>query len=116
PGFRDTGVRLPGTPTEQVLAELFARTLGLDRPVTADADFFSLGGDSLLAVHLMLGVQERLGRDPGLGALFEHPSVAALAAAIDADAESHDSGLSPLIRLVKGGDRPPLFIVHPAGG
>ena len=61
------------------------KALGLDQPVGADDDFFSLGGDSLLAVHLLLGMRERFGRDPGLGALFDRPRVADLAALIDSE-------------------------------
>jgi enterobactin synthetase component F len=66
----------------------------------------------------MLRVQQEFGRDPGLGALFEHPTVARLAALLDSDRlpPSHD-GLRPVIRLGQGSEgRPPLFAVHPAGG
>jgi enterobactin synthetase component F len=116
PSFEVQGVREPATPTEAALCQLVADVLGLEALPDPDADFFNLGGDSLLAVHLLLRVQERFGFDPGLGALFEHPTIATLAASIDADGV-HDSGLEPIIKL-RGGDegRPPLFIVHPAGG
>jgi len=103
--------------TERRLAALFAEVLDLPE-VGADEDFFTLGGHSLLAVDLMLRVQEAFGRDPGLGALFEHPTVARLAGLIDAAAlPPSDNGLRPLIRLGQGEDsHPPLFVVHPAGG
>src|SRR5690606_32554963 len=69
------------------------------------------------AVHLMLRVRARWGRDPGLGALFDRPRVADLAALIDAGGLDFDSGLGPLIRLAEGDPHlPPLFVVHPAGG
>ena len=109
--------RPPETETERRLALLFAEVLDLPE-VGAEEDFFALGGHSLLAVDLMLRVQETFGRDPGLGALFEQPSVSRLAALIDAAAlPPRDDGLRPLIRLGKGEEgRPPLFVVHPAGG
>lgn len=111
------GGRVAGTPTETTLARLFAEVLGLPEPPGADADFFALGGDSLLAVNLMLRVSETFGRDPGLGALFERPVLSALAAALDAGTPVSDSGLNPLIRLSSGDrDAPALFMVHPAGG
>ncbi|WP_049475721.1 non-ribosomal peptide synthetase, partial [Stenotrophomonas maltophilia] len=44
----------PRTPLEQELALMFAQALGREAPVAVDADFFSLGGDSLSAVHLLL--------------------------------------------------------------
>ncbi len=109
--------RAPATDTERRVAALFAACLGVPK-VGADDDFFALGGHSLLAVDLMLRVQESFGRDPGLGALFEHPTVARLARLLDSTAvPPSDDGLRPLIVLGRGAeDRPPLFVVHPAGG
>jgi enterobactin synthetase component F len=109
--------RPPASETETVLCALVAEVLGLDTPPGPEADFFELGGDSLLAVNLILRIQEHLGRDPGLGALFEHPTIAGLAAGLDAEERAHDSGLNPMICLARSeSDRPPLFLVHPAGG
>lgn len=111
------GEAAPRTPTERGLAALFAQVLGMEAPVGADADFFALGGDSLTAVHLLLAIQQRWRCDPGLGALFATPTVAALAALIDAQPASADHGLGPLIRLAEGeASHAPLFVVHPAGG
>jgi enterobactin synthetase component F len=109
--------RPPESETERQLAALFAEVLDLPE-VGAEEDFFTLGGHSLLAVDLMLRLQENFGRDPGLGALFEHPTVARLAALIDAASlPPSDNGLRPLIRLGQGEEtHPPLFVVHPAGG
>ncbi|MBR0680454.1 amino acid adenylation domain-containing protein [Roseomonas eburnea] len=109
--------RAPATETERRVAALFAETLDVPA-VGAEDDFFALGGHSLLAVDLMLRVQEEFGRDPGLGALFEHPTVERLAALLDSTAlPPTDDGLRPLIVLGRGApDRPPLFVVHPAGG
>ena len=55
-----------------------------EAPVAVDADFFSLGGDSLSAVHLLLAIEQRWRCDLGLGALFAQPTVAALAVRIAA--------------------------------
>ncbi|WP_431280754.1 amino acid adenylation domain-containing protein [Humitalea sp. 24SJ18S-53] len=109
--------RAPATETERRVAALFAETLDVPH-VGAEDDFFDLGGHSLLAVDLMLRVQEAFGRDPGLGALFEHATVERLARLLDSTAlPPTDDGLRPLIVLGRGGqDRPSLFVVHPAGG
>ena len=107
------------TPTETALAGLFAELLHLPAtpPLGADADFFSLGGDSLSAVQLLLLIEERWHRNPGLGALFEAPTIAALASAIDSETVRFDSGLKPVIQLAAGDPaQPPLFLIHPAGG
>lgn len=117
PAFETAAGRAAETPTERTLAALYADALGRAEPVSADDDFFTLGGDSLLAVHLLILVREAFGRDPGLGALFDHPRVAELAALIDAEGQDIDNGLGPLIRLAEGDPSlPPLFLIHPAGG
>lgn len=109
--------RAPATETEARLAPLFAEVLGM-AAMDPEEDFFAAGGNSLLAVELMVKVREAFGRDPGLGALFEHPTVARLGALLDAAAlPPGDDGLRPLLRLGQG--RPghaPLHVVHPAGG
>ncbi|WP_136684921.1 non-ribosomal peptide synthetase [Falsirhodobacter xinxiangensis] len=115
PAFAATG-RAPETPTERLLSRLFAEALRLDAPPPADADFFALGGDSLAAVHLALGIEQETGRDPGLGTVFEHPILSQLAAALDAGRPA-DDGLGPAILLAQGDTaRAPLFLIHPAGG
>ncbi len=109
--------RAPATDSERQLAALVAQALGLETAPNADADFFSLGGDSLSAVHLLLAIQQHWQRDPGLGAVFAHPTVAALASVLDAPEHGTDHGLSPMIQLARGEPgRAPLFVVHPAGG
>jgi len=117
PAFESGAFIAPRTPTETAVATLFADALGIER-VGADADFFALGGDSLLAVHLLLAIQQRFGRDPGLGALFATPTVEGLATVLDAgEGADPDHGLAPVIALAQGEpSRAPVFVVHPAGG
>ncbi|UNK41645.1 amino acid adenylation domain-containing protein [Luteimonas sp. S4-F44] len=118
PAFDAGAFVAPRTPTEAAVAGLFAQALGVAR-VGGDGDFFALGGDSLSAVHLLLSIQRRFGRDPGLGALFATPTVAGIAALLDADEATPDDGLGPTIALARGDAAParaPLFVVHPAGG
>lgn len=72
------GGRPPSTPTEQVVAQLFADVLHLDT-VSADSNFFALGGDSIVSMRLVA-----LARSAGLTFtprdVFEGKTVAALAA------------------------------------
>jgi len=117
PPQQDVAGLAPRTPLEQELAELFARALGRELPVAVDADFFSLGGDSLSAVHLLLAIEQRWRCDLGLGALFAQPTVAALAARIAEPQALADHALGPVIALATAENTaPPLFVVHPAGG
>ncbi|MCK2216175.1 amino acid adenylation domain-containing protein [Actinomadura sp. ATCC 31491] len=48
----------PGTPAEEVLAEVYAEVLGLDR-VSAEDDFFTLGGDSIRAIQVVSRARAR---------------------------------------------------------
>ncbi|THU05492.1 amino acid adenylation domain-containing protein [Lampropedia puyangensis] len=127
PDFGSSNGRAVQTATEQKLAALFAQLLEVPlEKIDADSDFFSLGGDSLGAVQLLLLVQEQWQRNPGLGALFAQPSISGLAALIDDEKVSFDSGLAPVIQLASAAamadgsailsDHAPLFVIHPAGG
>jgi amino acid adenylation domain-containing protein len=71
----------PETPVEETLASIWREILGVDR-VGIDDDFFDLGGHSLLAVKLLARVQDSLGIDLYLGAMFEHPTIRELAPAL----------------------------------
>lgn len=118
PPQREVAGLAPRTPLEQELALLFAQALGREAPVAVDADFFSLGGDSLSAVHLLLAIEQRWRCDLGLGALFAQPTVAALAVRIAAPPALADHGLGPVIALAAtdAAGPTPLFVLHPAGG
>jgi acyl carrier protein len=78
-----TGHVPPRTAAERVLAELWAEVLHADR-VGAEDNFFALGGHSLLATQVLSRVDQAFGVKLPVRALFEHPTVAALAAAIEA--------------------------------
>ncbi|MET7767094.1 amino acid adenylation domain-containing protein [Nocardia sp. NPDC005366] len=72
----------PGTPTEEILAEVFAELLGRDKVGVRDS-FFALGGDSILAIQLVSRARAQ-GITVTPLQVFEHRTVAALAAASDA--------------------------------
>ncbi|MDT5268370.1 MAG: hypothetical protein QOH49_556 [Acidobacteriota bacterium] len=68
----------PSTPTEEALAHLWSKVLGLDRVGIHD-DFFELGGHSLSATQLVSQVRKSFDVELPLRSLFEHPTVARLA-------------------------------------
>nr|WP_239149042.1 non-ribosomal peptide synthase/polyketide synthase [Streptomyces sp. SID12501] len=75
----ETTDTLPRTPREELLCGLFADVLNLER-VGVDDDFFTLGGDSIVAMQLVARV-----RAAGLAVsprdVFRHKTAAGLAAA-----------------------------------
>ena len=81
--------RAPRTWTEELLAEIWADVLGLDR-VGAESNFFELGGHSLLAVQVASRVSQVFGLELPIRAFFEAATLRDLAeqlrAATDATA------------------------------
>ena len=83
PGTRRPGpARPPATATEVAIARIWRQVLDLDR-VDADDDFFALGGHSLLATRVISRLRSELRLDVPVKAIFEHPTVAGLAAAVE---------------------------------
>lgn len=71
----------PRTPIEEVLADIWAEILGVERVGVHD-DFFDLGGHSLMAMRLMSAVRDTLGLELPLKTFFEAPTVARMGQAL----------------------------------
>ncbi|WP_156660623.1 condensation domain-containing protein, partial [Mycobacterium sp. 852002-10029_SCH5224772] len=89
--------RAPSTAVEEILADIYAQVLGIER-VGVDDSFFDLGGDSLSTMRLITAINSALETDLAVRVVFEAPTVAQLAPRI---AES-GGRLEPLV----AGERP----------
>ncbi|WP_141717963.1 non-ribosomal peptide synthetase, partial [Nocardia altamirensis] len=89
PEFETAAYRAPATLIEQIVAEVVAEVLGIER-VSADDDFFALGGDSIQTIQLVSRAKERGVRFTPRD-VFGRRSVAALAevATVIEAAEQH---------------------------
>jgi natural product biosynthesis luciferase-like monooxygenase protein/amino acid adenylation domain-containing protein/FkbM family methyltransferase len=99
----------PRTPAEEQLATVFAEVLGVERVGVHD-DFFALGGHSLLAMRAATRVRGALGVELPVRALFEAPTVAALAPRVDALRQAGAAaGDAPILPVPRGEPLPLSF-------
>ncbi|MCW3052829.1 MAG: Non-ribosomal peptide synthetase component, partial [Chthonomonadales bacterium] len=68
----------PRTATEAKLAEIWQEVLGIDR-ISIEANFFEIGGHSLIAMRAMSRIRDAFQTDLSLRALFEAPTPASMA-------------------------------------
>ena len=85
------GYAAPSTAAQEVLAGIWAELLGLDRVGVHD-NFFDLGGDSIISIQVVARARER-GVHVSAAQLFDHQTVAALAAAAGQQAAAAEQGL-----------------------
>ncbi|MET7771735.1 amino acid adenylation domain-containing protein [Nocardia sp. NPDC005366] len=81
PQFRVREFRAPAAAVEVVVAGVFADVLGVEQ-VGADDDFFALGGNSLLATQVISRIGAAVDARVPVRTVFEAPTVAGLAAAV----------------------------------
>ncbi|MFE0918959.1 amino acid adenylation domain-containing protein [Streptomyces nigra] len=83
----------PATPTERTLARIWAALL--DAPdVSADDDFFELGGDSIMVLELFARMRAELSAVPRPTVLYTHRTLRALAKAVDAAEPAADAAVT----------------------
>ncbi|MFE6923179.1 amino acid adenylation domain-containing protein [Nocardia sp. NPDC057663] len=101
------------------VAEVFTEVLGVDRP-GLDDDFFSLGGNSLLATRVVHRLRERTGTELTVAAFFADPTVSGLADRLAAGPAGLggdlDAALAVTLPIRRGGSGEPLFCIHPVAG
>jgi amino acid adenylation domain-containing protein len=102
----------PRNAMERHLIELWEEVLGIQRIGVTD-NFFELGGHSLAAVRLFALIESRLGKKVPLAVVFEGATVEHLARILQ---DAWLNRRSSLVALKSSGSRPPLFLIHPAGG
>ena len=109
----------PRNETEEKLVEIWKELLDAET-ISIHDNFFEIGGDSLLAIRLLSYILKELKTEIKIGDIFEHPTVALLAAQLQ-----KDSGTAlpvaiavrqrpPFIPLSFGQER--LWVVHQLEG
>jgi acyl carrier protein len=92
------------TQREVQLATYFQEVLQLEQQPGKTANFFALGGDSLIAVKLIGVLMERLQLQVSLKTIFDHPTVTSLAAFLD----RHETAITATIPTVATREQYPV--------
>jgi amino acid adenylation domain-containing protein len=109
----EPGPMAPRTATERALMTIWGRLLPTP-PDSITADFFALGGHSLIAIQMTTECERQFGVRLPLATLLDHSTVEDLAALIDR--RGARPAFSPLVPLKPDGSKRPFFCVHGIGG
>jgi yersiniabactin nonribosomal peptide synthetase len=90
----------PRSATERAVAEIWQDLLQVAE-VSRDTGFFELGGDSLTAIRVAQRLDRRFGVELTLRQLFDHPTLAQVAALVDELTRGSDDRDAP-VRLEEG--------------
>ncbi|UUE35696.1 amino acid adenylation domain-containing protein [Pectobacterium aroidearum] len=104
----------PENQRERDLYEIYRDILQNDAIDTQES-FFTLGGNSLSALKLILNINQHFGTSLSLGQLFENSSIAQLARVID-EKGTQTQAARVTINRGQPEDKPTLLLIHPAGG
>ncbi len=99
--------------TAVLLTEIWEGVLGRS-DLEPDANFFDLGGDSLLATQLFAEIEAKFGAELPPDLIFETPTIENMARILDA--ELKPEAPSALITMKSGEEGPPLFVIPGAPG
>src|ERR1700728_123404 len=112
----DSAIAHPEVPTDETtrkLTRMWQELLGIDA-IAPNENYFDLGGDSSLAVHLFVQIERAFNVKLPLATLFDAPTIEAPAQVLRSGPSP--SGWSPLVPIRTTGSRPPFFPMHGAGG
>lgn len=108
-----SGLSLAGGDVRGRLVRIWQNLLSAETVGPYD-NYFDLGGDSILAVHLFAEIEKAFRVKLPVSILFEAPTIEELAQIIERETPS--STWSSLVAIQKSGSRPPFFCIHGAGG
>ena len=97
----------PQSPAEELLAGIWASLLGI-APPGGDESFFDLGGHSLLATRMVSRLREVFGVVLPLHRVFELPTVASMARALEVEMALRSGHGGPALRALAEGAEAPL--------
>lgn len=100
----------PRNEVEAALERIWADLLALEQ-VGVHANFFSLGGDSLLGMRMFAQIDEAFGAGLAAATLFQAPTIEKLAPIIQEHKAIDVEAWSSLVPMQPTGTKPPLFVM-----
>lgn len=100
-------------PVQARLASIWCRLLGRTQVGPGD-DFFLCGGHSLLLLRLVSALRQEFGQELPMGAFLAAPTLGQQAELLRGVVVPRSARVPVLLK--EGGNRPPLFCIHPVGG
>jgi amino acid adenylation domain-containing protein len=110
--FTDRPFVAPRTPTEERISEIWKTGMKRDSISVCD-DFFTLGGNSLIAVGLINKINKEFHSALPVQSLFELPTIEQMALRVDGATAASSSRL---VRLQADGTKPPIYCWPGLGG
>ncbi|MFB5265667.1 amino acid adenylation domain-containing protein [Paenibacillus enshidis] len=81
---KDSPIFAPRSELEHILLHLWQETLSLQGNISSNTHFMDLGGHSLQAMYLVMGIQKELGIEITVQEIFRYPTLGELAALLAA--------------------------------
>lgn len=103
-------IQEPRSETEEVLSTIWKEALGVGE-ISTDANFFEVGGHSLLAVRIFDKIRARFGIDLPISTLFQHQTIADLAVVVETQTDKGGAPIAPA--TIKDDAWDTSTVIHP---
>jgi|GEM_PF-2319682 len=103
----------PRNHREYKIAKIWEEVLKIDKVGIFD-DFFQIGGNSLIAIRLIVRIQKTFGISFPIPNIYKYKTVEAMAKIIAQDNSFPNEGV--ILPINKNGTEIPIFLIHPAPG
>jgi amino acid adenylation domain-containing protein len=101
----------PASDTERKLVTIWEEVLKVPR-LSVTADFFDVGGHSLLVAAMFAKIRATFGTDLPFALLIKASTVRAMATVLDAGPRQAQGHWTSLVPIQPTGDRIPIFMIH----
>jgi thioesterase domain-containing protein/acyl carrier protein len=102
----------PSSDLEETICRIFSNVTGTD-PVSAEDNFFAIGGHSLLVMRVIADLEKEIGLLLPIRTMFDFSTPKSSAQEIIKGIKSE---YQPILPLNTSGSATPIFAIHPAGG